>query len=108
MKIVVDVLERLEGINKGLELVYDKTIVNMERLGVVVRNSNDDAAKVIAKEQLQKNVDAITMLLEKVEVDMEELNISETRIDIMRREVFSKVRDLNIVSCQISQFVHLN
>ena len=108
MKIVVDVLERLEGINKGLELVYDKTIVNMERLGVVVKNSNDDAAKVIAKEQLQKNVDAITMLLEKVEVDMEELNISETRVDIMRREVFSKVRDLNIVSCQISQFVHLN
>lgn len=108
MKIVVDVLERLEGINKGLELVYDKTIVNMERLGVVVRNSNDDAAKVIAKEQLQKNVDAITMLLEKVEVDMERLNISETRVDIMRREVFSKVRDLNIVSCQISQFVHLN
>jgi hypothetical protein len=108
MKIVVDVLERLEGINKGLELVYDKTIVNMERLGVVVRNSNDDAAKVIAKEQLQKNVDAITMLLEKVEVDMEGLNISETRVDIMRREVFSKVRDLNIVSCQISQFVHLN
>lgn len=108
MKIVVNVLERLEGINKGLELVYDKTIVNMERLGVVVRNSNDDAAKVIAKEQLQKNVDAITMLLEKVEVDMEELNISETRVDIMRREVFSKVRDLNIVSCQISQFVHLN
>lgn len=108
MKIVVDVLERLEGINKGLELVYDKTIVNMERLGVVVRNSNDDAAKVIAKEQLQKNVDAITMLLEKVEVDMEELNINETRVDIMRREVFSKVRDLNIVSCQISQFVHLN
>lgn len=108
MKIVVDVLERLEGINKGLDFVYDKTITNMERLGVVVRNSNDCAARVIAKEQLQKNVDGITMLLEKVEGDMEELNISETRVDIIRREIFSKVRDLNIVSCQISQFVHLN
>lgn len=108
MKIVVDVLERLEGINRGLDFVYDKTIVNMERLGVVVRNSNDDAAKVIAKEQLQKNVDGITMFLERVEADMEELNISEARVDIIRREIFSKVRDLNIVSCQISQFVHLN
>ena len=108
MKIVVDVLERLEGINRGLDFVYDNTIVNMEKLGVVVRNGNDNVAKVVAKEQLQRNVRGITMFLEKVEADMEELNISETRVDIMRREIFSKVRDLNIVSCQISQFIHLN